>query len=116
MSNRVDRGWKLYLQDAVTVDFIANDSMAFDVKSSSGKEIYKVDMVDDTWNCSCHDFHNRNKRESTKQLICMHIHASMFKLAELYRFEELKKVIAQVKKGNNNNVVLKAFEEIEGGL
>jgi hypothetical protein len=89
--NRVDRGWNLYLQGAVTVDFIAADSMAFDVKSSSGKEIYKVDMMDDTWNCSCHDFHNRNKRESTKQLICMHIHASMFKLAELYRFEELKK-------------------------
>jgi len=83
MPNRVDRGWELYQNDAVEVEFISEDQMHFNVASSSRREIHKVDMIDDTWTCSCEDFHNRNDRESTKQLICMHIHASIFKLAEI---------------------------------
>ncbi len=90
--NRVDRGWALYIAGHVTVDFISDDMMSFEVLGSNGRGIHRVDMMDDTWNCSCPDFHNRNDRESTKQLICKHIHASMFKVAEINGFKLLKKL------------------------
>ena len=124
MPNRIDRGWKLYLAGAVEVEAIFDDQIYFDVVSSSRREIHKVAMIDDTWTCSCEDFHNRNKRESTKQLICMHIHASIFKLAEINGLADiLKKKSKELnlplkeyleKLDSADNAVLNAIKEMEG--
>lgn len=128
MSNRIDRGWKLYLADAVEVDFISEDQMHFNVVSSSRKEIHQVAMLDDTWNCSCEDFHNRNDREATKQLICMHIHAASFKLAEINGMEVLKHIkdmmrllnspalTAHLEKLDNaDNILFNTLKQLEKG-
>lgn len=95
MTNRVDKGWQLYRQGAVKVDYIADDQMHFHVQSSSSKETHAVSMLDDTWNCSCPDFYNRNDRESTKQLICKHIHGAIFKMAEINGLHVLEQIQEQ---------------------
>jgi hypothetical protein len=86
--DRTNRGWDLYNQGNVSLDFYDEEFFFFDVKS--GNTVYMVEMErsEGVWRCICKDYHGRHLK-APGSFTCKHIQASMFKLAELIFTKEV---------------------------
>ena len=82
MASRIIEGYKLYKDDAVSLDYYEDDHVIFKVKNKKNTDFYLVSMVYGYWNCDCADYQYRNKREEGS-FYCKHLQAAQYKLLEI---------------------------------
>ncbi len=82
MADRIIEGYKLYKDDAVSVEHYESDHIIFKVKNKKNTDYYLVSMVYGYWNCDCADYKYRNNND-VGSFYCKHLQAAQFKLLEI---------------------------------
>jgi len=81
MGNRMNEGFKLYMEGNVEIELFEDDLMIFTVQGSRGDH-YQVSMNENMWLCDCDDYQWRNAKDPGS-FVCKHLWAAFFKVAEL---------------------------------
>lgn len=81
MGNRMNEGFKLYLEGNVEIELFEDDLMIFSVHGSRN-DTYQVSMNENMWLCDCDDYQYRGEKEPGS-FVCKHLWAAFFKVAEL---------------------------------
>jgi formylmethanofuran dehydrogenase subunit E len=85
MGKRIEKGFELYQKGNVTLIFVDNEEIQFEVKSK--KTVYIISILESVVRCNqCEDYEFRFQRESNAKngsFLCSHCFAAMFKLSEI---------------------------------
>ncbi|MCZ3364605.1 MULTISPECIES: SWIM zinc finger family protein [Methanobacterium] len=81
MGNRMNEGFKLYMEGNVEIELFDDDLMIFSVHGSRD-DTYQVSMNENMWLCDCDDYQYRSEKEPGS-FVCKHLWAAFFKVAEL---------------------------------